>query len=301
MKSKNISDKSKDKNNIKEDEKPKDEEEYDIDITSNSNYEEVSLFLREKLHISQNIIEDLPLDGKILFELESDDIDNLIDKQYNKEIKSLKKFIEKRKKISKNQLDKNKVENIDNKILINENKEKEGFINEKGNINIENENKNTKNKNEYNIQPLNDKSKYNVFIHIALKKNIYNNIKISFSSWACKKMFNSLKYRILDVRNKYINKQNLIELFLIQIELCGFIERLDITIINDKKKSNGTLDIKDINNYFSLDNFSFDKSSSIDKIIYNISKNNMFTNFFEYFFVKKSECKEEFKKDLMLS
>lgn len=79
-------------------EKLEDEEEYEIDITINSNYEEVSTFLREKLHVSQDIIENLGLNGEILFNLECEDIDNLIDKQNTKVINSLKKFIENKKK-----------------------------------------------------------------------------------------------------------------------------------------------------------------------------------------------------------
>ena len=99
MEHKEISNQTSDKDKIKQEKEQEieDEEEYDINITSNSNYEEVSKFLIEKLHISQEIIDLLNLDGEILFNLEYDDIDALIEDK--KAIKSLKKFIDKRKKI----------------------------------------------------------------------------------------------------------------------------------------------------------------------------------------------------------
>ena len=95
--------------------------------------------------------------------------------------------------------------------------------------------------------------------------------------------------------------QNISELFLIQIELCDFMEQLDITIINENKKSNGILDIKDINNYFNFNNFSFEETSTIDKILYNITKDTMLTEYFNYFFDKKLNYEEQFKKDLIYS
>ena len=79
------------------------------------------------------------------------------------------------------------------------------------------------------------------------------------------------------------------------------MEQLDITIINENKKSNGILDIKDINNYFNFNNFSFDETSTIDKILYNITKDTMLTEYFNYFFDKKLNYEEQFKKDLIYS
>ena len=279
MEHKENSNQTSDKDKIKQEKEQEieDEEEYDINITSNSNYEEVSKFLIEKLHISQEIIDLLNLDGEILFKLEYDDIDALIEDK--KAIKSLKKFIDKRKKIINDK--NNKLNN--NKKLLN------------------NENENNINKEEYIIESLNDKSKFNVFILISLKKNSYNNIKISFSCKKYKKTFNDLQYRILNVINEHNGNQNISELFLMQIELCDFMEQLDITIINENKKSNGILDIKDINNYFNFNNFSFDETSTIDKILYNITKDIMFTEYFNYFFDKKLNYEEQFKKDLIYS
>ena len=134
-----------------------------------------------------------------------------------------------------------------------------------------------------------------------MKKNDYNKITISFSGKIFYRIFNDLKYRILKVTNEHNNNQNISELFLIQIELSDYLEQLDITIINDDKKSKGTLDIKGINNYFSFDNFCFDESSSNDKILYDISKDAILTEFFNYFFDKNSNYEEKFKKDLIYS
>ena len=150
----------KDKENKKDD-----EEEYDIDITSKSTYEEVSKFLREKLHISDDTIKELSLDGEALLDLEYDDIKEINDLIKEKEMKSLKNFIEKRKNLLKgnqSKLIEDKAEKKDNVIPINRNEEKV-FIKEKEIDAIENENT-------YIIQPLNDKSKYNIFVLIGLKK-----------------------------------------------------------------------------------------------------------------------------------
>ena len=150
----------KDKENKKDD-----EEEYDIDITSKSTYEEVSKSSLEKLHISDDTIKELGLDGEALLDLEYDDIKKIIDLIKEKEMKSLKKFIEKRKNLLKNNQNKlieDKTEKKDNVIPINRNEEKV-FIKEKEVDAIENQNK-------YIIQQLNDKSKYNIFVLIGLKK-----------------------------------------------------------------------------------------------------------------------------------
>ena len=117
MENKDISNQSSNKDEIKQE--MEDEEEYDINITSNSNYEEVSKFLIEKLHISQEIIDFLNLDGEILFKLEYDDIDALLKDKKKK--KSLKKFIEKRKQIIN---DKNNQIKKNNKILVKNDEEK---------------------------------------------------------------------------------------------------------------------------------------------------------------------------------
>ena len=134
------------------------------------------------------------MDGDSLFNLEYEDIQGL-DKNT---AKSLKKFIEKRKKIDITENKDNKISNI-----INSYDEKE----EKDEINADSENKY---KNEYNIQSLSGLSKYNVFIVIALKKDSYHNIKISFfiSDLFFKKMLNNNILNVTTFKNLY-------ELFLI--------------------------------------------------------------------------------------
>ena len=134
------------------------------------------------------------MDGDSLFDLEYEDKQGL-DKNT---AKSLKKFIEKRKKIDITENKDNKISNI-----INSYDEKE----EKDEINADSENKY---KNEYNIQSLSGLSKYNVFIVIALKKDSYHNIKISFfiSDLFFKKMLNNNILNVTTFKNLY-------ELFLI--------------------------------------------------------------------------------------
>ena len=52
----------------------------------------MSKFLREKLHISDNTIKELSLDGEALLNLEYDDINKINDRIKRKEMKSLKNF-----------------------------------------------------------------------------------------------------------------------------------------------------------------------------------------------------------------
>ena len=257
------------------------DEEYDIDITSKSSCEEVSKFLREKLHFSQEIIDELGLDGECLFDLEYEDIQDFDENT----TKSLKKFIEKRKKIDI-------TENKDNKILnkIKSKEEKE----EKDEINADSENKN---KNDYNIQSLSGLSKYNVFIVIALKKDSYHNIKISFFSDDF--LFDKLETLKHNILNETTFK-NLYELFLIQIEFGDITNNLIMRITNNKKEE---LDeqlyltgIKNINNYFYFDNF-----PEQNKILINIPMNILFNEFYNYFFDKKSNFDEKYKKDFIRS
>ena len=137
MESKNISYQQINKGKINEDEikekrdkenEKDDEEEYDINITNKSTYEEVSKFLREKLHISDDTIKELSLDGEALLNLEYDDINKINDRIKRKEMKSLKNFIEKRKNLLKgnqSKLIEDKAEKKkDNVIPINRNEEK---------------------------------------------------------------------------------------------------------------------------------------------------------------------------------
>ena len=285
----------KDKENKKDD-----EEEYDIDITSKSTYEEVSKFLREKLHISDDTIEELGLDGEALFYLEYDDIKEINDLIKEKEMKSLKKFIEKRKNLLKDnqsKLIKDKAEKKDNAISINRNEEKV-FIKEKEVDAIENQNK-------YIIQQLNDKSKYNIFVLIGMKKNSYNKIKILFyyNNGLYPFFFKSynLKYRLINVSSKNINNQDFYELFLIQIELEDLKSELYIKIINDKNKElKGWLNVKNIKNYFSFENFHFDNTSP-DNEIFSLTNDTIFIEFYNYFFTKNSINETKFKKDMMSS
>ena len=126
----------------KENEKD-DEEEYDINITNKSTHEEAPKFLREKLHISDDTIKELSLDGEALLNLEYDNINKINDRIKRKEMKSLKNFIEKRKNLLKgnqSKLIEDKAEKKkDNVISINRNEEKI-FIKEKEINAIENEN-----------------------------------------------------------------------------------------------------------------------------------------------------------------
>ena len=52
----------------------------------------MSKFLREKLHISDDTIKELSIDGEALLNLEYDDINKINDRIKRKEMKSLKNF-----------------------------------------------------------------------------------------------------------------------------------------------------------------------------------------------------------------
>ena len=232
-----------------------DEEEYIIDITRNSNSEEVSKFLKEKLHFSQDIINELDLDAEHLFLLEYEDLEKPKYSQDKNVFQRLNEFIKKRKKLNndnKSLLNKSKDEIEDNKNISNTYEEKiPSFIKEKEKDNLISMNEN---KTEYKIQPLNDNSNYNVFIIIALEKNFYKNIKILFYD----NTFISLKYRILNVNSDDVDNLIAYELFLIQIELDSFSDELYIIIIdNNNNELFGELIIENINNYFDFNNIFF--------------------------------------------
>ena len=133
-----------------------------------------------------------------------------------------------------------------------------------------------------------------------MKKNSYNKIKILFYYTRFFSSYNP-KYRIINVNNKYINNQDFQELFFIQIELEHLISELSIKIINDNNQElKGRLKVKDINNYFSFENFHFDKSSP-DNEIFNLINDTIFTEFYNFFFDKNLNYGEKFKIDMMNS
>ena len=273
-----------------------DEEEYIIDITRNSNSEEVSKFFKEKLHFSQDIINELDLDAEHLFLLEYEDLNKPKYSQDKNVFKRLNEFIKKRKKISndnKNLLNKSKDEIEDSKNISNNYEEKiPSFIKEKEKENLISMNEN---KTEYKIQPLNDNPNYNVFIIIALEKNFYKNIKILFYD----NTFISLKYRILNVNSEFMDNLIVYELFLIQIELDSFSDELYIIIIdNNNNELFGELIIENINNYFDFNNICFEGPC---KEIYNLSDDIIFNEFLNYFLDKNSSSLNKFIKDIMLS
>ena len=84
-------------------EEENDSENEDIIINKNSSNEEVSIFLRKKSNLSQEIVDDLGFDGECLLLLEEEDIDGLEelnDEQKNNLKKALKENKEKLKNIN---------------------------------------------------------------------------------------------------------------------------------------------------------------------------------------------------------
>ena len=145
----------------------------------------------------------------------------------------------------------------------------------------------TNRKNKYNILPLNINSIFNIFLILGLKKNFYNRENISFY-YIHGKINQPLIFRILNVTDDKAG-----EIVLIQVELDKPIEELKINIgcIQRKIKIN----IK-INNYFSFDNFGFVPKN----LLFEIPKNMMFDEFFEYF-RNKSNLNINFKEDMIKS
>ena len=144
-------------------------------------------------------------------------------------------------------------------------------------------------KNENKVSPLNDKSRFNVFIVIGLNKNYYNKGIISFYYGKDLK----LDYIILNVNDN--NKNISGELVLIQVELDELIDELTIKIKGGFKIK---LQIPHVNNYFIFKNIGYGlgKESSILEV----SEYIIFEEYLEYFSNKSKPAENiKIKQDLL--
>ena len=230
-------------------------EDDEMKITVKSSKYEVSRFLKEKLSFTQEIIDEMDLDGETLFDLSDDEINELY-------------FLDKEQK-----------ENLKN--LIKEN--------------------NNKNKTQYKIQQLNDKSKYNIFLILPIKKNYYNKISFTFK---IRNPFNNTKEKICDYRilNVSENDEKIpCELFLIQISIDNLNDDLYLNIKNDINKGYEkriSISIHKCNeNFFSFyDFFDFSLPEIVD-----VSKNTIFNEYYKFFFYKQLKYEEKYKKEMLES
>ena len=144
-------------------------------------------------------------------------------------------------------------------------------------------------KNKTEVPPLNDKSKYNVFLIIGLKKDCFKRANISFYYEKDPKF----DYNILNVNDN--NKNITGELILIQIELDKRIKELMIKINSYKIKLKITYVT---NNYFCFKDIGYGLGKGSN--ILEVKKDIIFEEFLEYFYSKSKPAENiEIKQDML--
>ena len=144
-------------------------------------------------------------------------------------------------------------------------------------------------KNKIKVSPLNDKSKYNVFLIIGLKKDCFKRANISFYYEKDPKF----DYNILNVNDN--NKNITGELILIQIELDELINELMININGHKTKLKITYVT---NNYFCFKDIGYGLGKGSN--ILEVKEDIIFEEFLEYFYSKSKPAENiEIKQDML--
>ena len=144
-------------------------------------------------------------------------------------------------------------------------------------------------KNKIKVSPLNDKSKYNVFLIIGLKKDCFKKAIISFYHEKDPKF----DYNILNVNDN--NKNITGELILIQIELDELINELMININGHKTKLKITYVT---NNYFCFKDIGYGLGKESN--ILEVKEDIIFEEFLEYFYSKSKPAENiEIKQDML--
>ena len=144
-------------------------------------------------------------------------------------------------------------------------------------------------KNKIKVSPLKDKSKYNVFLIIGLKKDCFKREIISFYYEKDLKF----DYNILNVNDN--NKNITGELILIQIELDKLINELMIKINGYKIKLKITYVT---NNYFCFKDIGYGLGKESN--ILEVKKDIIFEEFLEYFYSKSKPAENiEIKQDML--
>ena len=144
-------------------------------------------------------------------------------------------------------------------------------------------------KNKIKVSPLNDKSKYNVFLIIGLKKDCFKKAIISFYHEKDPKF----DYNILNVNDN--NKNITGELILIQIELDELINELMININGHKTKLKITYVT---NNYFCFKDIGYGLGKGSN--ILEVKEDIIFEEFLEYFYSKSKPAENiEIKQDML--
>ena len=269
-------------------------------ITINSTSEEVGKFFESYLYFKEN---SKNINGKKLMELNEADmkklgmklgqrkrlisyinhVDNNI--SINSSFEEVSQFLRNKLNISENSIKELaldgealfslKYNDIDELDLID--KEKESF---KKFIDKKNTNK---------IQPLNERSNYNIFIIIGFKENYYKNILISFQYIKDNSKIRC-EYRILDIIEN-IYEEEVCKSYLIQIQLKEIVTEINIIFEKDKNIGFEPLKIKieKINNFFF-----FNKLNLFDNKIVDLSINDKFKEYYKYLCNEKSNNKEKF-------
>ena len=277
--------------------------------------EDVANFLKNKFKISDKIIDKLGLDGETLLSLTENDIDK-IDELPQETKRALKNFITKEK--IKNIIENKNINiNHENNIKIEDFINNEETQNDEINNNEQNDNKSKKseNKNEFNgdilkeyngeefdkiytytlnnyeLTPIINNSKYNIFFFLIMRDTYIEKIKLSVLFADTKIQY---KYYFLSDWNKKVFFGEL-KFILMQIPVNKDVNKLSLQIEENYKNTREKLEFNySMDNYFYFDKIIFPSYFKNDVDLIDITK-----NYFIYFFNDKNKKNERYQIDLI--
>ena len=277
--------------------------------------EDVANFLKNKFKISDKIIDKMALDGETLLSLTENDIDE-IDELPQETKRALKNFITKEKikniienkNINKNSENEFKMENFNNneetqndEIINNEHNDNESKISERkkevnGNLlkeyNGEEFDKiHTYTLNNYELIPIINDSKYNIFFFLILRDTYIE--KIKFSVFVTDTKINYKYYFLSDWNKKTFFGE--LKFLLLQIPVNKDVNKLSLQIEENYKNTREKLEFNySMDNYFYFDKIIFPSYFKNDVDLIDIIR-----NYFIYFFDNKKMKEERYQIDLI--
>ena len=152
------------------------------------------------------------------------------------------------------------------------------------------------------IQPMDVKSKYNIFFIFSIQEKYIKYISLS-TSYEVGGYFSSsyINYDFLLIYEvkKYTLKGEPTKSFIVQVPLEKPIQNLSLTLLfnkNFREEYNTSIEVKgEDNNYFYLNNHYYNRNNDFIEVMIN----SFFTNYFSFFFDKNLKIKETYQKSLI--